>query len=165
AVLPLGRGAIAEDATRCQAVVHISGDVEADAVRLQEAAETVLAGHVPEGREASSSVRVPGADQTPAPSILANLNTSGFFPGDPFVATAECGANFVRRALTASDKESLRQFSPGMLIGHFWRDSSRVSVGPIPLFFYIARGFDWYTLEAFLVKPWEVWVVCFGGSL
>ncbi|KAL6980316.1 hypothetical protein U1Q18_021957, partial [Sarracenia purpurea var. burkii] len=49
---------------------------------------------------------------------------------DPFVATAEHGANFVQRALTVSDRESLRQFSPGMLIGHFWQDSSRaVAVG------------------------------------
>ncbi|KAL6973880.1 hypothetical protein U1Q18_028065, partial [Sarracenia purpurea var. burkii] len=74
---------------------------------------------------ALASVRVQEADQTSAPSILANLKTSGFRPGDPFAATAERGANFVQRALTALDKESLRQFSPGMLIGHFWRDSSR----------------------------------------
>ncbi|KAL6952931.1 hypothetical protein U1Q18_042711, partial [Sarracenia purpurea var. burkii] len=68
---------------------------------------------------------MPGADQALAPSILANLKTKGFHRGDPFVATAERGANFVKGPLIESDKKSLREFSPGMLIGHFWRDSSR----------------------------------------
>ncbi|KAL6973736.1 hypothetical protein U1Q18_027921, partial [Sarracenia purpurea var. burkii] len=98
-------------------------DAEADTIRLQEVAETVLAGYVPEDKEASASARVPGADQTLVPSILANLKTSGFRPDDPFVAAAERGANFDVRALTASNKESLRHLSPGMLIGHLLRDS------------------------------------------
>ncbi|KAL6995234.1 hypothetical protein U1Q18_005369, partial [Sarracenia purpurea var. burkii] len=108
-----------------QSVVRIPGNADVDIARPQRAAEVAAVAEAYEARELSAAAGPLGAGHAPPPSILANLRTRGFHPRTPFFATAERGAHFIRRALVESDREALREFSSGLLTGHFWRDSSR----------------------------------------
>ncbi|KAL6976103.1 hypothetical protein U1Q18_024896 [Sarracenia purpurea var. burkii] len=109
-------------ASSAQSGIHILGAADADGARSHHSAVAAVIAEVPEAAEVPAP---PVFGPTPPLSILENLRTRGFHPNTPFFATAARGAQFIRGALTESDREALREFSSGMLTGHFWRDSSR----------------------------------------
>ncbi|KAL6989125.1 hypothetical protein U1Q18_014876, partial [Sarracenia purpurea var. burkii] len=111
-------------ASSAQSGIRIPGAADADGACSHHSVVAAVVAEVPKAVE----VPAPPVFGPAAPfSILENLRTRGFCPNTPFFSTAAHGAQFIRGALTESDREALREFSSGMLTGHFWRDSSRVS--------------------------------------
>ncbi|KAL6955227.1 hypothetical protein U1Q18_046266, partial [Sarracenia purpurea var. burkii] len=98
-------------ASSAQSGIRFPGTADVDGARSPRTVAAAVAAEGPDAMEVSASPGL-GPAPLPDPSILANLQTSGFRHGTPFFATAARGAQFIRGALAESDREILREFSP-----------------------------------------------------